>query len=254
MTASLSSLHKILKDETRRKILALINEKGSITYTDLLKALESESTGLLNYHLKVLGDLLQKNDGQYQLSEKGKLALKFTVEFSDDQTPRKVLGWPQQRFLIAILGVGEVAYYTIVLAFYFVGYIDLYRLATASSSVIIGTITLYFIWRMRQGTMPAPGSIQMQRRIMIGYIMGGAMIGLLVAFLGGGVFLRLISDAQGTRFGGHNPLYLLFWSPSYLAFSLLIAPALGAYIAYYLGKRRGFEQPKWAIWLDAHLG
>lgn len=80
MSSGLTSLHKILKDDTRQKIILLLNEKGSLGYTELLDATESSSTGLLNYHLKVLGDLLTltKNEaGQYLLSEKGKLAFRL---------------------------------------------------------------------------------------------------------------------------------------------------------------------------------
>jgi DNA-binding transcriptional ArsR family regulator len=57
MSSGLASLHKILKDETRRKIILLLNGKGSLGYTELLDNSEAGSTGLLNYHLKVLGDL-----------------------------------------------------------------------------------------------------------------------------------------------------------------------------------------------------
>ena len=72
MDSGLASLHKILKDETRRKIILLLNEKDSLSYTDLMDTLEIVSTGMLNYHLKVLGDLLIKNEsGQYTLTEKG---------------------------------------------------------------------------------------------------------------------------------------------------------------------------------------
>jgi len=80
MSSGLTSLHKILKDDTRQKIILLLNEKGSLGYTELLDATEASSTGLLNYHLKVLGDLLTltKNEaGQYLLSEKGKLAFRL---------------------------------------------------------------------------------------------------------------------------------------------------------------------------------
>jgi DNA-binding transcriptional ArsR family regulator len=56
---------KVLKDETRRKIVLLLNEKGSLSYTDLMKALEIDNTGRMNYHLKVLGGLVMKReDGQ----------------------------------------------------------------------------------------------------------------------------------------------------------------------------------------------
>ena len=62
MNSGLASLHKILKDETRSKAILLLNEKGAMSYTDLMDELGIVSTGLINYHLKVLGDLVQKND------------------------------------------------------------------------------------------------------------------------------------------------------------------------------------------------
>ena len=61
MTSTIDSLHKILKDETRRNIVLLLSEKSSLSYTDLMDALKIGSTGTLNYHLKILGDLLEKN-------------------------------------------------------------------------------------------------------------------------------------------------------------------------------------------------
>ena len=251
MTTSIASLHKILKDETRRKIIVVVNERGTITYTELLNSMESDSTGLLNYHLKVLGDLLTKDDaGKYLLSEKGKLAHKLISEFPEANQEHKRM-W-RRRAYIAI-GIGQVAYFTIALTFFFLGYIDLFRLSTTTSAVIIATITIYFMWRTG-GPMPAPGSSRMHQRIKIAYISGGLAGGLLIAFLGGGLVLHTISDLQGVRFTWYNPLYKLFWSPGYLAFSLLIAPAIGACVAYYFGKRRGFEQPKWATWLDRHFG
>lgn len=62
MSSGIASLHKILKDKTRRKVILLLNEKGSLSYTDLMDELEIVSTGLLNYHLKVLCDLIAKNE------------------------------------------------------------------------------------------------------------------------------------------------------------------------------------------------
>ena len=82
--SSLTSLHKILKDETRQKIITLLNEKDSLGYTELMDNTEVGSTGLLNYHLKVLGNLIIKNEsGQYVLTEKGKLASKLLEEFPE---------------------------------------------------------------------------------------------------------------------------------------------------------------------------
>jgi hypothetical protein len=47
MNADLASLHKILKDETRRQILLLLNDKP-VTYTELMGAADVISTGTLN--------------------------------------------------------------------------------------------------------------------------------------------------------------------------------------------------------------
>ena len=62
MSSGIESLHKILKDETRTKIVLLLHEKGSLSYTELMETLGFVTTGLFNYHLKVLGDLLAKNE------------------------------------------------------------------------------------------------------------------------------------------------------------------------------------------------
>jgi predicted transcriptional regulator len=73
MNSGLASLHKVLKDETRRKIVLLLNEKGSLSYTDLMKTLEIDNTGRVNYHLKVLDGLVTKReDGRYALTEKAR--------------------------------------------------------------------------------------------------------------------------------------------------------------------------------------
>ena len=61
-----------------------MNEKGSISYTELMNDLGIVSTGTLNYHLKVLGELLEKDEAErYVLSEKGKLASRLLTEFPE---------------------------------------------------------------------------------------------------------------------------------------------------------------------------
>ena len=63
MSENLSNLHKILKDETRVRILEILENKASLSYGDLLSQSSITNTGRLNYHLKVLGDLISK-DGE----------------------------------------------------------------------------------------------------------------------------------------------------------------------------------------------
>jgi predicted transcriptional regulator len=91
MTYGIDSLHKILKDEKRRKIILLLSETENLSYMDLMNSLEIKSTGKLNYHLKILGDLLSKTeDGKYTLTEKGKTALQLLKNFPEEN--RQQLG------------------------------------------------------------------------------------------------------------------------------------------------------------------
>jgi predicted transcriptional regulator len=94
MSEGIASLHKVLKDETRRKIILLLSDKGSLSYVDLMKELHITSTGKINYHLKILSDLLAKNEaGQYTLTEKGKLASRLLLEFPEEKRMGKPKWW-----------------------------------------------------------------------------------------------------------------------------------------------------------------
>ncbi len=74
--------HKILKDETRRKIVILLHDTVSLTHSDLLEALKTQDRGRLNYHLKSLSPLLSKNESGYTLNEQGMQAWRILQEFS----------------------------------------------------------------------------------------------------------------------------------------------------------------------------
>jgi len=72
MSSDLGPLRKIFKDETNRKALFLLNEKGALTFDEFMEAL-NVTPGMFAYHLKVLNDFLEQTDeGKYVLSEKGK--------------------------------------------------------------------------------------------------------------------------------------------------------------------------------------
>ena len=75
-TVDISNLPSILKDQSRRKIILALQQRGPLTYTELLNILDTAHTGKLNYHLKVLGDLIAKDEStsKYQLTQKGDLA------------------------------------------------------------------------------------------------------------------------------------------------------------------------------------
>jgi hypothetical protein len=123
MNQGIASLHKVLKDENRRKIILLLNDKGSLSHSDLMANLGIGSTGQLNYHLKVLGDLLEKNqDGQYILSEKGRLAHKVLTEFPNGPPMEQAYKW--KRLIASLLAIANAISLIASSLLFVAGYID----------------------------------------------------------------------------------------------------------------------------------
>lgn len=84
MNVNLESLHKILRHPIRRRIVLELHEKQEVAYIDLMRILEIENTGKLNYHLKIIGDLIEKSEnGKYHLTEKGDLASQLLLKFPE---------------------------------------------------------------------------------------------------------------------------------------------------------------------------
>jgi DNA-binding transcriptional ArsR family regulator len=148
MSSELASLHKILKDETRRRIVLLLDEKGSMSYSDLMDTLGIVSTGTLNYHLKILGDLLAKNEtGHYTLTEKGKIASRLLIEFPEPDYELKTKRKWWRRFWTAATLL-QSAGLAVVLALYFLGSLDFSWMVRGLFGFISGMIFLYFFYRM----------------------------------------------------------------------------------------------------------
>jgi len=70
-------IYSILSHPFRKKILLLLEKEGYIPYTDLMEKLGLETTGQLNFHLKKLGSLINKDNKSYFLAEDGKRVLKI---------------------------------------------------------------------------------------------------------------------------------------------------------------------------------
>ncbi len=102
-----SFLHKVLKDPTRRDILLHLSS-GQLTYMELMNLSKISNTGRFNYHLKALGDLIEKTDtGKYRLTERGRLAVQLLETFP--KKPSKV-SQPVEGEATAAMGVsGETA-------------------------------------------------------------------------------------------------------------------------------------------------
>ena len=61
-----------------------LNRIDSLSYMELMNLLNIKNTGRLNYHLKTLDNLIEKrNDGKYQLTERGQLAVQFLENYPE---------------------------------------------------------------------------------------------------------------------------------------------------------------------------
>jgi DNA-binding transcriptional ArsR family regulator len=200
MSSGIASLHKILKDKTRQKIIILLHEKGRLSYTDLMAGLEGVSTGLLNYHLKILDDLLSKDeDGKYLLTEKGKLASRLLLEFPEPD--RKQLGLKPKWWRKFWITTGAIIVLSAVcsLTMYFFGYVNLAVLLQSFLFIFAIIGTLY----MTQHIVLEVLSEKNRSRILrAGNFARGLVVGFLLWFaLTFGVvysgFSQVIYDALG---------------------------------------------------------
>lgn len=231
MNSSLTSLHKILKDETRQKIILLLNEKGSLSYTDLMDTLEVVSTGLLNYHLKVLSDLLAKNeDGKYVLTEKGKLASKLLLEFPAQSNLGKIPTW-WRKFWVAH-AIFDTAYVIVNLTVYFLGYIDLATLYWLTFGLLCGIGFGYMIAHIKKDVLSAEGLQKLNRGLylLLGVFVGGFGLwgGLTIAMNKTGVRLWL----DGIM--GDGALALT---------TLIICYIIGGLLGNWIGKKTNYYLP-----------
>ena len=62
LTVEFSALNKILRDSTLREILMCLNTAGPLSYVELMDLAKISNTGRFNYHLKILGGLIEKQE------------------------------------------------------------------------------------------------------------------------------------------------------------------------------------------------
>ena len=86
------SLSDVLKHPVRRKIILALFERGDLSYVDLMNFVGVSNTGKFNYHLKILGDLIEKDqNGRYTLTEKGRMAAQLLQKFPEKKPQQTIL-------------------------------------------------------------------------------------------------------------------------------------------------------------------
>ncbi len=83
-----------LSNKLRRDIIVLLHDRIELTHKELMDYL-GVSSGLLNFHLRKLGGLVEKTErGTYKLSRKGLLAYEFIREIRGGGELEKTVGPP----------------------------------------------------------------------------------------------------------------------------------------------------------------
>jgi hypothetical protein len=233
MSSGFDSLHKILNDETRRKIILLLNDNGCFTYTDLMETMGFVTTGLLNYHLKVLGDLLAKNEkGEYLLSEKGKLAYRLLQEFPEDNN-RELRKRQREFWIFAVLS--QCIFSSTIFTLFYLGHIDFGRLVLYSAIAGASIILAYFGYRVqtnrRQTSMK-----EAKRRLIITFTIIGIVMGAITGFAGPiliVLFVRFLGGPDLARVEGGGEIWILVF---------VLGPIIGGLVGHWLGKKENFQQ------------
>jgi hypothetical protein len=220
MSIELEALHKFLKNESNRDMLLLLNEKGALTYDELLDFL-CMGTHMLDYRLTVLNDFLERlPNGKYVLSEKGKIAFKMLNELPESVGVSR--RWK--------IGYGITVAFLIVNVF--VGwYINAFRPSTVIvglSSVIFGAVFLYYF------------KVKPIKSASFLFIYVGAIVlGPVLWFIIWGFTRAIKLQLKWYQTTGSDTSFNLF-----LAISLVVCCIVGGLVGEWVGKKRQYKWPR----------
>jgi len=227
----LSQLHGILKDKNRARILELLDQRGSISYVELLNLTGILHTGSLNYHLKVLGDLLAKDEltGRYSLSEKGKVAVELLGRFQTVADSRGLARKSGLRgtYIMAAVGLPIIAFLV-----YQLNPSQWY--ANVSLLALSEAMLFYFYgkWSKAAEAGKTPFSIRTTRAAMI------------TAFAIGFLFLNI--GLLGLAEWFYPVIHT--YSPALLTLvGTVPGAATGAFVGDVWGRRRNYEPVWWPL-------
>jgi F0F1-type ATP synthase assembly protein I len=234
MSSGLESLHKVLKDEKRRKIITLLNEKESLSYTELMNMLEISSTGKLNYHLKILNELIiKKEDGLYVLTEKGKLAVHLLQEFGERKSQSQIEA-PFSRGYFIVVSLFSSVMVGLSFGLYLLGLVTFDRFVLYTVMTVLGFVFLVIAERARVKRSMLSANRQMLGA-KISIIFAGAFAGAVVLFFGGGLLMvALVQAGFRTPFPSFT---------SWIITSMITGGVTGAFVGYLVYKKSRYSKP-----------
>lgn len=143
MDDTASRLNRILASPIRRKILELIRQRGEMSYVEIRTLMGQVNTGQLNYHLKVIGDLVSKNtvNGKYILSETGISALNMNFTRIRPLPSGHGLSRP------ALAGVAAPIILLSTWTYYVFFYLDIVKASTIATVMAAWIVVVFFVWR-----------------------------------------------------------------------------------------------------------
>lgn len=233
MDQGLQSLHKALKDEKRRQIITILNE-GRLSYTDLMNALSISNTGKLNYHLKVLGDLVTKTeDGRYTLTDKGKFTVTLLREVREKKSQAQAEA-PFPRGYLLAASLFSVAIVAVDFGLFLFGQIAVTQFAGYLLTAALGFVFLVTAEKLRIKR----GSLSANRQMLgaaVSIVAAGAFVGAVALFFGGGLLIGALAQA------GFRVLFPNF--TSWIVFSFTVGAVIGAAGGYVVYKRSRYSKP-----------
>jgi hypothetical protein len=223
MSQGIISLHKILKDETRQRILFTLNERGNQSYTDLMNSQGITSTGKMNYHIKMLNGLVSKNqDGLYSLTEKGKLAIRLMEEFCERKSQSEQDA-PFPRGFYIVVGLYSTVFLILEFGFYISGIINLQAFAEYIATTVLGVGFLVIAEKARRKrAMSKPSSQMLGAKLSL--IFAGAFAGGVILFFSGGLVIGLLR-------------IWTFSFNSWIITSFIIGSLIGGFAGYWIYKK-----------------
>lgn len=195
------------------------------------------NTGKLNYHLKMLDELITKNpDGTYLLTEKGTLATQLLDELSKETTRKMALNpFPMKNLIRTIVSSG--LFLLVMLLLYFYG-ITPFIWVIYGLTLFAGSIISAIIVAKLPANIPKHPPEKRRTGTKIGFIILGGGIGMVTGFLGAS--LLLLATIRPLRLAGVSTVFLGF--TLWVTVGSLIGITIGGLISYIVYRRSKYSK------------